>query len=44
MESIAQHPMDRIPVRALEFDLDNIEKRDFVWSRSSESFPKVTWL
>jgi len=38
MESIAQHPMDRIPVRALAFDLDNIEKRDFVWSRSCPEF------
>lgn len=38
METIADHPMDHFPVRPFEFDLDNIEKRNYVWSRSSPAF------
>lgn len=38
MKAIAEHPMDRIPVRPLEFDFDKIEQRDFVWSRSCPEF------
>jgi uncharacterized protein len=38
MQAIAEHPMDRIPVRPLQFDLDKIESRDYVWSKTSPEF------
>lgn len=35
---VSEHPMDNFPVRALEFDFDNIRFGDPVWSRSSADF------
>jgi len=38
VETFADHPMDQFPVRPFDFDLDNIEKKNYVWSRSSPEF------
>jgi outer membrane protein len=38
VKTIAEHPMDQIPVRPLEFDFDKIEKRDYVWSQTCPKF------
>ena len=38
MDVIAKHPMDNFPVRPLQFDIDKVAPRDFVWSRTCPEF------
>ena len=38
MSAISEHPMDRISVRPLQFDIDRIAASDCVWSRTCPEF------
>ena len=38
MPELPEHPMDGFPVRPLQFDLERLELRDVVWSRTCPEF------
>lgn len=38
MKTITDHPMDNFPVRPLQFDIEKVAPRDFVWSKTCPEF------